>query len=73
MAKTNRKDSRKSKRARHSPTTAVAGKPSKGPEHESKQGQDDEKGGAILKYMREMPLDLLLEVCNFELAVTCTS
>ncbi len=64
MAKNNRQDLpvRKSKRARQAQTTEFAGKPSEGPAQESDQGQDGEKTGAILKYMREMPLDVLLEV-----------
>ncbi|KAJ2922246.1 hypothetical protein H1R20_g14849, partial [Candolleomyces eurysporus] len=61
MAKTDRQDLRRSKRAKHAQSTAPTGKPSKGPARERKQAQNAEKG-AILKYIREMPLDVLLEI-----------
>ncbi|RXW22245.1 hypothetical protein EST38_g3619 [Candolleomyces aberdarensis] len=61
MAKADKQDSRRSKRAKHAQSTAPTGKPSKGPARERKQVRNAEEG-AILKYMREMPLDVLLEI-----------
>ncbi|KAJ2932600.1 hypothetical protein H1R20_g4492, partial [Candolleomyces eurysporus] len=63
MAETDQEDSRRPKRAKHARSTAPTGNPSgKSPAHKRKPVQNSEKKGAVLSYIGEMPLDVLLEI-----------
>ncbi|RXW17697.1 hypothetical protein EST38_g8151 [Candolleomyces aberdarensis] len=64
MADTDQQDLRRPKRVKHPRSTEPTGKPSKKPGRERKPVRNAEKAGAILSYMGEMPLDVLLEFCD---------